>query len=385
MFSAKKMLGIFSVILSTILSLFLLCSCGGDNAYHTINETVFSSEMYIEVKYLGPSYKTAFAEMRDALTKIDKSINKNRPDSIIYKFNNSKAGDYTQLDETTLLLTNYAVELYDETDGAFDVSLSALGRLWGVDENSLNSGSTPTKFPNKAEIDVVLSYSGLESSADSDDTTDRKHFSIEQKDGKSHLYKKTDNFTLDFGGIAKGYAADELLKIAKKYDAKSVKIDLSGDLVLYGGNYKEGINTDYALGVDNPEEVGDQYICGIDIYKGSVTTSGDYRRFYTLSSVKACHIINGKTGMPYNVKEDGGYANDDLAVVSATVIGNKTYVADALSTAVCVLGAEAGAKLVKDLGYKAIIFTKDKRMFTVGDMTFREKQSMYLSYERIAL
>lgn len=196
-----------------------------------------------------------------------------------------------------------------------------------------------------------------------------------------------DSLTLDFGGIAKGYCVDKLKRIATENGVKSGIISISGNLYLIGKNESGDTSKKWGVGVNNPRRTAtepDQYVCGFYESDASVVTSGDYERCYDYlvtadQKIKICHIIDGRTLMPIGVKRnaDGTYVQSSDYVISATVIGESSLVCDAYATAVCVLGIDDGAKLLRDNGYEGIIFTADKKYLVVGETEMADSITLY--------
>ncbi len=152
---------------------------------------------------------------------------------------------------------------------------------------------------------------------------------------------------IDFGGIAKGYAADLCADILKDADA-------DGLLVLGGNIYAVGTNEgkDWNIGIADPDEQSDT-VAAVAVHDMSVVTSGDYERYFEQDGVRYHHIFDPATGYP---------AASGLR--SVTVIDENSTRADALTTALFVMGADEGRAYCEDNGIAAVFITSDRQVFT---------------------
>ena len=152
---------------------------------------------------------------------------------------------------------------------------------------------------------------------------------------------------IDLGGIAKGYAADLCADILKDADA-------DGLLVLGGNIYAVGTNEgkDWNIGIADPDEPTDT-VAAVAMHDLSVVTSGDYERYFEQDGVRYHHIFDPETGYP---------AASGLR--SVTVIDENSTRADALTTALFVMGADKGRAYCEKNGIAAVFITSDRQVFT---------------------
>lgn len=209
------------------------------------------------------------------------------------------------------------------SDGAFDITIEPLLSLWR------NVGKTGV-MPTDEEIERAKSLVNYENI----------YF-----DKKNKLVRLASNeMGINLGGIAKGYAVDRAIKILMDTGIESALVNAGGDLRAIGK--KPGGMRQVAL--RNPRDEND-FIAKINIINSSVATSGDYERYFVEKKVH--HILNPRTG----------YSADEL--ISVTIVAEKAIDADALATAVFVLGPEQGLKLVEARdGVEGLLITKDKEI-----------------------
>jgi len=149
-----------------------------------------------------------------------------------------------------------------------------------------------------------------------------------------------DGMRLDLGGIAKGYAVDKAIEAMKRCGATGAMVDIGGDIRCFGTPPKG--KTHWLIGVQDPnaakEGIGwDGLVLALKIADAAIATSGDYQQFVLIEGRRRSHIINRKTG----TSAEG--------LSSVTVIADNATDADALATAVSVMGAEGGLALIEKL------------------------------------
>ena len=150
--------------------------------------------------------------------------------------------------------------------------------------------------------------------------------------------------SVDLGGIAKGYAADEVRRILREGGVTDALINLGGTV--------SSIGRERNIGIQHPDRATGIAMGRITLENGCVVTSGDYERFYEVDGVRYHHIVDPRTGYP---------AQSSLR--SVTLIGDNATELDALSTAAFVLGEAEGLRLVQQAGVEAIFVTDSLNVF----------------------
>ncbi len=267
----------------------------------------YMMDTYVTIYAYGPKRKAssaidhAFKRMEEIAAKFDAHNEK----SPVYAFNH-KGTPIT--DREILEVTQVALDVSKKSEGAFDITVYPLVKIWGFYK-------TKMQVPSENEIKAALDNIGY------------RHLII--KDKKLTSDKK--GIAIDFGGIAKGYAADQAREVLKKDGVNSGLIDAGGSIYAIGTNK----GNPWKVGLQHPRKEG---IFGyVEISDTALNTSGDYRRFFIANGKRYSHIISPKTGYP--VGEISG----------VTVIYHNSTLGDAWSTAVFVLGRERGIEAVKDI------------------------------------
>lgn len=269
----------------------------------------------------GKAIEDAFAEIK----RLDALMSTNQKQSELAVLNNT---GHSTLSKDNAYLLNRAMEINAETDGNFNIAVYPLVKAWGF---------TTQKYQVPSE-ETIAKLLPLTNVAD-------VHF--DEKTGEIALAKK--NMGLDFGGIAKGYASQRLMAIFEQDGIAGGLVTLGGNTQLYRSK-PDG--EDFSVGVQDPQNVED-YVGVIRSKNEAVITSGIYQRFFEEGGKKYHHIIDPATGAP---------ADNTLA--SATVICQDGTTADALATALMIMGREKAIAFWQknaDL-FEMILIDKDNKV-----------------------
>ncbi len=164
------------------------------------------------------------------------------------------------------------------------------------------------------------------------------------KEGKVFLKKK--GMAIDLGGIAKGYAVDRAFDVLRSLGHKNLIVNAGGDLRVGGTKNNEP----WSIGIQNPRE-SQKILAKISVSDMAVATSGDYEKFFIYQDKRYHHIFNPKDGYPTEECQ------------SVTIVCKNTMTADALATAVFVLGPEKGYALCQKLnGVQCLIVDREGKI-----------------------
>lgn len=263
--------------------------------------------------------REAFGEIK----RIEDLLSSFKEGNIIAKINSSGAEEVI-VDEDTFYVLSKAKYFYEISGGAFDITVLPLLELWGFHGRNYF-------VPSQDEIKSAVENAGSDKVV-----LDKEKVSV-------RLLKE--GMKIDLGGIAKGYAVDRAVFILKKNGVKNAVVDAGGDIYCLGVKSK---NKKWSIGIRDPLHKN-RIIERLELLDMAVATSGNYENFFEKREKRYSHIINPKTGEP---------AQNDLA--SVTIIADDCLSADALATAVMVLGKRKGIELIKTSPKtRAIIITKD--------------------------
>ena len=264
--------------------------------------------------------RAAFEKIR----LIDELMSKYKPSSQISRVNAAAFGEPVVVDELVFDLLKKSVAYSKKTGGAFDITVAPMVDLWKEAEDANLLPSDEMLAAAKAKVG-----------------SGKLRLDSRQRSIKF----TTQGMKLDLGAIAKGYAIDLAVEAVKKHGALGAMVDLGGDIRCFG---KAPKGREYwIIGLQNPAAVGNNDRSIIDklkIFDEAVATSGNYRRFVTINGIRHSHIINPATAA----------GADELS--SVTVIAPEAVDADALATAVSVLGPAEGLELIENTpGTEAIL------------------------------
>lgn len=303
-----------------ILSAFAIAGC----SIRMETYTGFHMNTYVELSACGKGAYDMLLRCKDRLAALESSLSPYM-DGPIHRLNTAH-GEWTQLDEDSFYLLELGVMLADATDGAFDPTIFIAVEAW--------DGMSGEKLPSDGELRRLapfVDYTGIE--------LDAKNSSARLRDGQM----------VDLGGIAKGYAANELKKIYDEAGCAGV-INLGGNVYAVGSRPDNG---PWRIGVQNPR--GNGYIEVLELTDKSAVTSGDYQHCFIREGVRYHHILDPDTLKPA-----------DSGIISATVISGDSALADAAATAAVVMGADKAKELAQRLGVSALIVTKDGESIWLG-------------------
>jgi thiamine biosynthesis lipoprotein len=179
------------------------------------------------------------------------------------------------------------------------------------------------------------------------------------------IFLRRPGMRLDAGGLLKGYAADEVVRILSARGVRSAIVDLGGDIYALGGR-PDG--EPWRIGVQNPDATRGETLGVVRVTGKSVVSSGSYEHFFIQDGKRYHHIMDTRTGFPV-----------DSGLDQVTVISDSSVDADGLGLTLFALGAARGRALADSLGIDAIMVGTNRvitmtdgarKLFTLGDTTF---------------
>jgi len=219
----------------------------------------------------------------------------------------AKPGRAVQVSGELMQVLVGSQELSERSGGAFDISVGPVVKLW-------RRARRRKQLPDPNKLQDALNRVGYQN--------------VKLNPQKRTVELMTENMLLDLGGIAKGYAADEALKVLNRAGITRALIDASGDIVV--GNPPPGKpswRVEIGMGKEKTGTV-------LFLKKQAVATSGDAFQFIEIDGVRYSHIVNPKTGLGLTDRS------------TVTVIAPTGTIADSLASAVSVLGPQKGIQLV---------------------------------------
>lgn len=267
-------------VLILALCVFLLSGCSAKR-----EKMLFAMDTEIELTIYGK--KKAMEKAETEIARLSEKYSVENLENAIKNY-----------DAETEEILKVARKIKNETEGAFDVNIAPVMRIWGFYSHEFEEKNH--RVPTPAEIEeALLTASGGQ--------------------------------YVDLGGIAKGYCSDRLKTLLKEEGVESAVLSLGGNVALIGAK-PDG--TPYIVGIKNP--FGEGLYATVKAQDTMIVTSGDYVRYFEENGKRYHHIINPATGYP---------AESDLA--SVTVISESGIYADSLSTALFVMGKDKATEYWK--------------------------------------
>lgn len=257
------------------------------------------------------------------ISRIENLISEWNPETQISEVNRNAGIRAVKVDREVFELTKRALYFSKITDGAFDISIAAIDRIWKFD-------GSMEEMPSREAIKRSIQKVGYQH--------------IELDSIHSTIFLKLPGMKIGFGATGKGYAAEKGKQLMLSLGIESGIVNASGDMAVWGTQLNGKL---WRIGISNPFESGE--IFKVLLLKNkAVVTSGDYQKFVEFDGKYYSHIINPKTGLPAN------------GLRSVTVIGANAETANGISTSIMVLGKEKGLQLIKNFQDYSCLLITDK-------------------------
>jgi thiamine biosynthesis lipoprotein len=306
----------------------VLAACGDQRVaeYQLSGSTMGTSFSVAVVTELAFDQQHLQTQIVATLENIEQRMSTYRSNSELSQFNHSSSTAWTPVSRELCEAVDEAIEFGDLTDGAFDITVGPLVNLWGFGPD--DSRKEP---PSAEAIDAAMLATGRE----------YLHADCEVP----AIRKEHTDIYIDLSAYAKGLAADEIAALLDEEDIANYLVEIGGDLRARGHNAS---NAKWRLAIERPDQPGKVVENIIHVNDLSVATSGDYRNFFEFEGRRYSHTIDPRTGRP---------VTHNLA--SVTVLGESAAFADAMATAMMVLGPEAGMALAEREGIAAYLLLRD--------------------------
>ena len=330
----KKLLPLL-LVLALLLSACDLLPDPNTGSRAASEQSVWAMDTQMDLRLYGDADGSVMAELTALLNGLDRELSATDPDSALSALNESGRTE----DARIVYLAGRARELSAITGGALDITLLPVSRAWGFGGDSYRI--VPTE-----ELEALRGVVGMDM--------------ITLADGAVSLPAGA---MLDFGALAKGYAADLCRE-------KLEQADLSGILSLGGNIQTVGTKpdgSDWVIGVQDPDDAG-RYVLTLRLTgTKAAVTSGDYQRYFMENGVRYCHILDPETLSP---------VRNSLRAV--TVVADEGLLADGLSTALFVLGREAGEAYWRERGgFEALWIEADATVWITPGLSDRIVEGKY--------
>lgn len=317
------------LLLVSVLMLLSLTSAGCGKSGEPIRKTALKLNTVVQVTIYDSQDESLLDGCMEVCDRYEQLLSRTVDTSEISRLN---SGEMDLVSEETAGLIRRGLYYGDLSEGAFDIAIEPVSRLWDF------TAETPS-LPDREDLEKALplvDYRGV------------------HVDGCRVTFDQA-GMGIELGAIAKGYIADRLKEYLLANGVKSAVINLGGN-VLCVGSRPDG--KPFQIGIQKPYAGYQEITAVAEITDLSVVSSGIYERYITVDNKQYHHILDPKTGMPF-----------DNGLVAVTVFTKDSTDGDALSTACFALGMEKGMELLENLDgvYGGIFITKDYELhYTEG-------------------
>ena len=317
------------LLLALLPAVFLLSGCAREEGMPEAHITGATMGTTYSVRIVNPPSAMAVEEITRrvqlALEDVNRRMSTWRDDSEVSRFNAAPAGDWFPVSEDTAALVAMETAVSRMSDGAFDITVGPVVDLWGFGPDPIRV--TP---PGESEIAAALARVG--------------QTALESREAPPGLRKSAANLAIDLSAIAKGHAVDRVAAVLEQAEVGDYLIEVGGELRVAGHN-RQG--APWTVAIEDPLAAGRVVHRVLNVSDTAIATSGDYRNFFEYEGTRYSHTIDPRTGWP---------VSHDL--VSVTVLDESAALADALATALLVLGPEAGGELAERTGVAAYFLVR---------------------------
>lgn len=314
------------------------CSVFNDDSEASNKEVseqrIVFGDIMADITIFDESKTAVFEEIFTRLEEIESKMTFNKEASEIIDINNAAGTSSVEVSQETYDLIEESIKYSEISSGKFDVTIGPLVDLWDIWDNDLK----PTRETLPSEEEIVTAKNLI----------NYKKISFNEEETSIKL--EDEKMKIDLGSIAKGYAADEVIRILKENNIDKAIFNLGGNIYVLGSKNE---TDDWKVGIQNPLEPTGSYLGIVNVSNVSIVTSGTYERFIIVNDQKYHHILDPDTGYP---------VENNLQSVS--IISKSSTDADAYSTTLFGLGLDQGLTLANELdNLEAIFVTKENDVY----------------------
>jgi thiamine biosynthesis lipoprotein len=285
-----------------------------------------------EIRAYNTTDSDVIQNAEDELYACEDLISWRKEGSLADLFNSEHEADMSSVRE----LIETALQMSRDSNGAFDLTVLPLSKLWNFDRlEDEDFDVSEMQVPDAKTIAGTIKDIGYQKLVYDEQTG----------------ILSTDELSLEIelGAIGKGYAIEQAMKIVKASNASGGMISAGSSICVYGTKTD---GSSFRVALRDPRGETDSYIGLLNVSDCSISTSGDYERYFEQDGIRYHHILDPRTGYPA-----------DSGLMQVTIICDDSMTGDALSTACFVLGLDDGMALASQYGVKAIFVDTDKNVW----------------------
>lgn len=316
-------------------NVWLFLACQSDTPHRGLTElqgTTMGTSYTVKLVELAAELEPASiqAEIDVILENINRQMSTYLDDSELSRFNRSRSPEWTAVSPELAEVLKQAQQLGALTNGAFDVTVGPLVNLWGF-----GPAAGEDEVPAEQEIRDVMSRVGYQA--------------LQVSRSPPAVRKDRPDLYVDLSAIAKGYAVDAVAEYLQTLDIEDYMVEIGGEIRARGRNARDTL---WRIAIEKPSSGSRVLHTVIELDDVGLATSGDYRNYFEQAGRRYSHTIDPATGRPVT-----------HSLASVTVAHPSTMQADALATALMVLGPEAGYRFAEEHALAALFIVKGEDGF----------------------
>jgi thiamine biosynthesis lipoprotein len=284
--------------------------------------------------------------VESVLAEIDAQMSTYRVDSELSEFNRSAAGEWFAVSKPTAEVVGAAQEISRNTDGALEVTVGPLLRLWHFGPKKSDAARAEFEPPSDSALQAARKLVDYEK--------------LEVRQDPPALRKHISGLEVDLSSIAPGYAVDRIVAHLSDQGVVSFIVELGGE-IRASGNRDDG--KPWRVAIERPLVDRREMQMALALSNAAISTAGDYRKFFEHGGRRYSHIIDPRTARPV-----------EHALASVTVAADTCLEADGWDTALLVMGPQRGFDFADQHGIAALfILRQDKKMITRTTSGWRKR------------
>jgi len=309
-----------------ILAAALVVGCGRGRQSQVLSGDTMGTTYSLQL--VGHAGKNALptGSIEATLNEIEATFSSYKPDSEISRFNASRTTDWFSVSQSVCELVERSQTLSARSDGAFDITVAPLVNAWGF-----GTDFDVREIPSTTKVQRLLDEVG--------------HELLQTDCDKPAIRKSLVGLSIDLSGIAKGYAVDALAGILEQRGIDRYLVEIGGEIRARGTNAS---GQPWAVAIEHPLTPGERPPLVVHLHDGAVATSGDYRNFVEVDGRRYSHTIDPRSGYPVA-----------HALTAVTVVSDTAAMADALATALLVLGPDEGFEFAERASVAAAFLIRE--------------------------
>ena len=286
----------------------------GKAAPQLYRQSQFLLDTLVEISVLSLDEHAAHQAIGAAYTEISRIeflLSRYAPESQISLVNQAAGKEqFIPVTQEVYAIVQRSLHYADISGGVFDITIGPVIDVWGI-------GTQHERIPNQEELQKLLQL------------VDYRKITLAPEQG---IRLSDPAMTLDLGGIAKGYAIDQASAVLRQQGVMMALVNAGGDIRCLG---TKADGTPWRIGIQDPRK-STAIIGVIHVSDAAVATSGDYERYFVQEGIRYHHLFDPATGMPARECQ------------SVTIVAPTAEQADALATAVFVMGPERGLAFLNE-------------------------------------